>query len=328
MYVELLPKLNKTKLNIWKSFLKKCDLEPDGPVDRTALIWDNDVLIATGSRCGNLLKLIAIDQSYQGQGLTATLISTLKKDAFSEGVRHLFVYTKPKNKMIFEDLFFYPVAQTEKVILMEDKKDGINNFLENLHVENVLGNTGCIVMNCNPFTLGHRYLIETASKECDTLFVFVVSEDKSRFSSQDRIEMVRRGTADINNVKVLPTGPYLISSVTFPTYFLKERENVSQIKCHLDIEIFAKYYATKFNINTRFVGTEPLSPMTALYNNELKKLLPTRGIEVKEIKRLEASGTPISASRVRTLIDEKNTKELKELLYHTTYDFLMSKGLI
>ncbi len=328
MYIELLPKLNETKFNIWKAFLNKSDLEPDTLTDRTALIWDNDALVATGSRYGNLLKCIAVDEAHQGEGLTATLITALKNDAFSEGIRHLFLYTKPQNKMLFEDLFFYPVAQTEKVLLMEDKKDGINKFLNGFPTDNSQGKNGCIVMNCNPFTLGHRYLIETAARECDNLYVFVVSENKSRFSAEDRIEMVRRGTAHLPNVKVLPTGPYLISSATFPTYFLKERENAAQIKCLLDIEIFIKFYAPKFNVAIRYVGTEPLSPMTAQYNTELKKILPTHGIKIKELPRLEISNVPVSASQVRALIDSKKIQEVKSLVPDTTYDFLLNKGLI
>lgn len=328
MYIELLSKLNESKFNIWKSFLEKSNLEPDTSIDRTALVWENDTLVATGSRCGNLLKCIATDESRQGEGITATLVTALKKDAFSDGIRHLFLYTKPKNQRIFEDLFFYPVAQTEKVLLMEDKKDGINHFLDSLPISNTSGKTGCIVMNCNPFTLGHRYLAETASKACDILYIFVVSEDKSRFSADDRIEMVKQGTADLSNVKILPTGPYLISSATFPTYFLKERENAAQVKCRLDIEIFTKYYAPKFNITTRFVGTEPLSPMTSQYNAELKKILPTHGIELKEIQRLEVSDMPISAGWVRTLIDEGDIEGIKKLIPDTTYDFLNNKGLL
>lgn len=328
MYIELLPKLNETKFNIWKAFLKKSDLEPDTLIDRTVLIWDNDVLVAAGSRSGNLLKCIAVDESRRGDGLTAKVITSLKSDAFSEGIRHLFLYTKPQNKMIFSDLFFYPVAQTDNVLLMEDRKDGINNFLNLFSVSCSSGKTGCIVMNCNPFTLGHRYLTEAAAKECDTLYVFVVSEDKSRFSAEDRMEMVIRGTSHLPNVKVLPTGPYLISSATFPTYFLKNRENAEQIKCLLDIEIFIKYYAPKFNITTRYVGTEPFSPATEKYNTELKRVLPAHGIEIKEIPRLETDGVPISASLVREFIDSKNIQALKSLVPNTTYDFLTDKGLI
>ena len=306
----------------------KSGLEPDISADLTELVWDNDALIAAGSRNGNLLKCIAIDETRQGEGLSATLITALRKDAFSQGIQHLFLYTKPQNKMIFSDLFFYPVAQTEKVLLMEDKKDGINKFLDNFQVDSCLGKTGCVVMNCNPFTLGHRYLIETAAKECDRLYIFVVSEDKSKFSAEDRMEMVQRGTAHIPNAIVLPTGPYLISSATFPTYFLKERENAAQVQCLLDIEIFTRYYAPKFNITVRYVGTEPLCATTQQYNAELKRILPTHGIEIKELPRVEIADTPISASQVRALIDSGNLQGVKSLVPDTTYDYLLNQGLL
>lgn len=328
MHIEILSNFNEIKLNIWKNFLKKVELDPDESVSQTVLIWDGDTLVATGSRTGNLLKCIAVDSKRQGEGLTATLITALRQEAFKEGLSHLFLYTKPENKDMFSSLFFYPVAETDKVLLMENRKDGIINFLNTLPIEQTFGTVGAVIMNCNPFTLGHRYLIETAAKECNHLYVFVVSEDKSLFSAEDRLKMVQLGTADISNVTVLTTGPYLISSATFPTYFLKERENAAQVKCLLDIEIFIKYYAPKFNITTRYVGTEPLSPMTDQYNTELKKFLPAHGIKVKELPRLEISNTPVSASRVRALVDSGNIQEVKSLVPDTTYKFLLNKSLI
>ena len=328
MYVELLSKKNKTKFEMWKNFLKQVGLEADDSVSQIVLLWDNDDIIATGARDGNLLKCIAVDKSRQGEGLTATVITELRKEAFSEGITHLFLYTKPQNKMMFSDLFFYPIAETDKVLLMEDKKDGITTFLNRFCVDNDSKKVGCIVMNCNPFTLGHQYLIETASKECELLYVFVVSENKSRFSAEDRIEMVLRGTEHITNVRVLPTGPYLISSATFPTYFLKDRETATQVHCLLDIEIFVKYYAPRFNITTRYVGTEPLSQMTNQYNITLKKFLPTYGIEIKEIPRLEISEEAVSASKVRNLIDSEDKESVKVLVPDTTYDYLANKDLI
>ena len=124
MYIELLSKQNKTKLNMWKDFLKQSDLEPDDSVNQILLLWDNDNIIATGSRDGNLLKCIAVDKTRQGEGLTATIITELRKEAFSEGINHLFLYTKPQNKVMFSDLFFYPIAETDKVLLMEDANHG------------------------------------------------------------------------------------------------------------------------------------------------------------------------------------------------------------
>ena len=328
MYIENLSNLNETKFNIWSSFLKKCGLEPDLSVSQTVLLWDGETLIATGSRQDNLLKCIAVDESRQGEGHTATIITSLRKEAFNEGYNHLFLYTKPENKTMFSSLFFYPVAQTDKVLLMENRKDGIKSFLNILFKKQSSGIIGSCIMNCNPFTLGHRYLIETAARECDLLYVFVVSEDKSFFSFDDRFQMVKLGTSDIPNVIVNPTGPYLISSTTFPTYFLKERERISEFQCLLDIEIFSKYFAPKFNITRRYVGTEPISPMTNQYNKALKEHLPKQGIELKELSRLELNKTPVSASFVRSLIEKKDTETIKTLVPDTTFNYLQTKSLI
>lgn len=328
MDVELTSLLRGTKYSTWKDFLSRAGLEADEQAERTVLIWDEGELIATASRQGNLLKCIAVEDSRQGEGLTATLLTQLRQDAFSQGYSHLFLYTKPKNKFMFSSLFFYPVAQTQQVLLMENKRNGIEDFLQGLPVSADKGTIGAAVMNCNPFTKGHRYLAETAAKECDHLYIFVLSEDKSHFSSADRIQMVKLGTADLPNVTVLPTGPYLISSATFPTYFLKEREHAAAVQCQLDIEIFCKYFAPRFGITRRYVGTEPLSPMTNQYNDALRKCLPEKGIELFEIPRLEQAGTPVSASAVRTLLQQGDHSTLRTLIPDTTFDYLQVNSLL
>lgn len=328
MDVELTGTLQGRKKQLWQAFLEKAGLEADEQVEKTALIWEDGELIATGSRQDNLLKCIAVDDAHQGEGLTGTLLTQLRQDAFGCGYNHLFLYTKPKNKFMFSSLFFYPIAQTKDVLLMENRQDGIQGFLEGLTPAATEGVIGAAVMNCNPFTKGHRYLIETAAKECDHLYVFVLSEDKSFFSAKDRMEMVKQGTGDIPNVTVLPTGPYLISSATFPTYFLKEQGAKEQIHCLLDIEIFCKYYAPKFGITRRYVGTEPLCNTTSQYNDALKAFLPEKGIELREIRRLEQDSIPVSASRVRLLLEQGEEEALKELLPTTTYKYLKSKGLL
>lgn len=327
MDIELTGKLRGAKLESWKALLAQAGLEADQQVQRTVLIWEDEELIATGSRQDNLLKCIAVDDLHQGEGLTATLLTQLRQDAFCDGHSHLFLYTKPKNLTMFSSLFFYPVAQTEQVLLMENKPNGIAAFLDTLNANAAGGTIGAAVMNCNPFTKGHRYLIETAAKQCDHLYVFVLSEDKSYFSAADRMEMVKLGTADLTNVTVLPTGPYLISSATFPTYFLKERETAQQAHCILDIEIFCKYFVPKFGITRRYVGTEPLSPMTAQYNEALQQNLPARGVELCQIPRLEISGTPVSASAVRACLEQGDWDTLKTLLPETTYEYLKKTRL-
>jgi len=321
METELVYSLRGSRRKAWEALLRSAQLEPDNTWESTVLIWDETQLIAAASRQGNLLKCIAVDSSRQGEGLTATLLTQLRQDAFACGHSHLFLYTKPKNRQMFSSLFFYPIAETQDVLLMENKQGGIQSFLSTLDVAS--GDTvGAAVMNCNPFTKGHRYLIETAAAECDRLYVFVLSEDKSDFSATDRMEMVKLGTADLPNVTVLPTGPYLISSATFPTYFLKDRENAESVHCLLDIEIFCNYYVPKFGISRRYVGTEPLSPMTNQYNLALKKHLPEKGISLREIPRLEQSGTPVSASAVRAYLQQKDHAALQQLLPATSYEYL------
>ncbi len=325
MDIEIASHLRGTKKTKWIEFLSRAGLEADEKVQRTILVWDGDALVATGSRQDGLLKCIAVDDCRQGEGLTATVLTNLRQDAFREGHRHLFLYTKPQNRLTFSSLFFYPVAQTDRVLLMEDKKDGIDSFLNSLAVPCRAGKIGALVMNCNPFTLGHQYLIEQAASQCDHVYVFVLSEDKSHFSATDRLEMVKLGTEHLKNVTVHPSGPYLISSATFPTYFLKERDLATQIHCQLDIEIFTKRYVPHFGITHRFLGTEQLSPMTALYNRELLSQLPQRGVEVMELPRLEKNSIPISASAVRANL--KDPDAIRALVPETTYRYILDNNL-
>ena len=224
---------------------------------------------------------------------------------------------------------------------MENKKGGIDSFIESLPLrfpkttDQSTPIIGAAVMNCNPFTKGHRYLIETAAGECDHLYVFVLSEEQSDFTASDRLEMVRLGTGNLPNVTVYPTGPYLISSATFPTYFLKERDNAEQVHCLLDIQIFTTYFVPKFGITHRFVGTEPLSPLTARYNEALKANLPEKGVAVREIPRLTIDGDlsglasePISASMVRAFIDAGNPEAIRPLVPRSTFEYLQANGLL
>lgn len=327
MEVELVSQLTMRQKRCWQELLRRCGLEPDENVQRTVLLWDGNTLAAAGSRQENLLKCIAVDDVYQGEGLTATLLTQLRQDAFEDGYRHLFLYTKPKNHLMFSSLFFYPVAKTRDVLLMENQSDGIGRFVRSLPRNREEGVIGAAVMNCNPFTRGHRYLVETAAKECDHVYLFVLSEDKCRFSAADRMEMVRRGTADLQNVTVLPTGPYLISSATFPTYFLKEREKAGDVQCQLDVEIFVRHFVPRLGITRRYVGTEPLSAMTEKYNEILKAILPEKGVAVREISRLAYAQTPISASAVRAALSGQDWQALSALLPDTTLDYIREHQL-
>ena len=143
------------------------------------------------------------------------------------------------------------------------------------------------------------------------------------FSSQVRLRLVREGTVHLPNVRVHPSGHYMISSATFPTYFLKQEEDATAMQCALDCTVFAQCIAPPLHIRTRFVGQEPLDPVTARYNAAMAALLPRHGVQVREIPRLEVDGQPVSASRVRRLLKEKGLcPEVLSLVPPTTAAYL------
>lgn len=320
MHTESVTRLEGKKKAQWQELLRRAGLQEDAAWEQTVLLWEDAQLLATGSRQGNLIKCLAVEPSRQGEGLLAQVLTVLRQEAFAQGKGHLFLYTKPSNEAQLRSLFFYPVASTADVLLMENKKNGIGQFLQTLPVVPTDGIVGAAVMNCDPFTRGHLHLLETAAAECSQVYAFVLSEDKGCFSSADRLAMVQAGLSQLPNVTVLPTGPYLISSATFPTYFLKDRDKAESIQCSLDIEIFCRYFVPRFGIHRRYVGTEPLSPMTARYNAALKANL--RGVTLREIPRLEAEGAPISASAVRKHLEAGDRQALEALLPPTTLNYI------
>lgn len=183
---------------------------------------------------------------------------------------------------------------------------------------------GAIVMNCNPFTYGHKYLIDYALTKVDKLYIFVVEEDRSFFTFKDRFEMVQQGTREYSNVKVVPSGEWVLSWKTLPLYFLKEECKTETADARTDLEIFARYIAPTLGITCRFIGEEPLDPITRQYNLQMHKILEEFGIEVNEIMRKGYQGNPISASYVRKCMEEERWKELKNYLPESSYKFCLS----
>lgn len=310
-----------------KRFLKKMDLEYDINIEYSICILNDDYdIIGTGSVDGNVIKCVAIDPSHQGEGLSSQLISQLVQYEFEKARPHIFIYTKPKNFQMFSDMGFYTIMQTEQILFMENRKFGFSAFLNRLKEDSsACGNSGisgAIVANCNPFTLGHRYLIEEALKQCDKLHLFILSDNRSRFSAKDRYEMVKLGISDLDHVILHQTSDYIISSVTFPTYFFKDQAQGEQANCELDLELFGLRVAPELGISKRFVGTEPFCNITAAYNTQMKQLLPKYGIEVIEIERNTKDKMPVSASQVRKLLDEENISEVKKLVPEAVFEYL------
>jgi [citrate (pro-3S)-lyase] ligase len=183
---------------------------------------------------------------------------------------------------------------------------------------------GCIVMNCNPFTLGHRYLTEFAARQVDWLYVLLVEADTSTFSFEDRFHMATAGVADLANVIVAPSGEYVISTRTFSAYSQKETLAQATIDASLDVEIFARGIAPALRITRRFAGEEPLDNVTRQYNAAMRRILPAHGIEFHVVPRKEIDGEPISASRVRAAFKKGDFRMIARLVPQTTLDFLQT----
>lgn len=181
---------------------------------------------------------------------------------------------------------------------------------------------GSIVMNCNPFTKGHRYLIEQARKQVDALIIFVVEEDKSYFDFTDRFAMVCEGVKDMEGVIVVPSGDFILSASTFPEYFIKIEDKDILKNVEYDVSLFGECIAQPLGINYRFVGEELSDPVTEKYNRAMERILPNYGVEVVEIPRITCGQGVISASLVRKHIEAGEFSQLKDLLPETTLQYL------
>ena len=224
-----------------QEFLKSMQLQYDEGVEYTVNLTTQDgEIAATGSLQQNVIK-----------GLSSRVVTLLLNHASEVGQQHLFVFTKPKNRAMFSDLGFFPIIETADVLLMENVRDGIKQYVQNL--ERPKGNPktiGAIVANCNPFTNGHRYLIETATSQCDVLHLFVLSEDRSVFPASVRYQLVKEGIRGLENVILHHTSDYLISSAVFPTYFITEqKQSTVSLTCASSANILQRNWVSQRDLS-------------------------------------------------------------------------------
>ena len=394
-----------------EAFLKRNGLRIDDMNYYAAMLDDDGEMIAGGGLKGNVIKCVAVDDAHKGEAIANTLVSHLISHANQEGYGCIKLFTKPKNRQLFESLSFRLLAEAPEAILMETGIGGISNTVEALkkikeesekykeynkeckednkeckednkeckedskeckeeektnlntstsqhlntsylntttpqhlntsylntstpqhlntsylntstpqHLNTTMQPTGCIVMNCNPFTLGHRYLIEQAAKQVERLYVMVVKEDCSLFAYTERKAMVEQGVADIENVSVIDGSDYAISRATFPTYFLKRLDDAADTQMLLDLDLFRRHIAPALGATVRFVGTEPTDQLTRRYNQLMYEALK----DVREINRLEKDGNAVSASRVRKAMEEGDMNTIRQLVPPTTLPYIIA----
>lgn len=343
-----------------EAFLKRNGLRFDDMHYYAAITDDDGEMIAGGGLKGNVIKCVAVDDAHKGEAIANTLISHLIAHANEEGHSNVMLFTKPKNRQLFESLSFRLLAEAPEAVLMETGIGGINNMVEQLKKIKEEGevckennqeckeeektnlnittpqhlnpstpqplNTttplrGVVVMNCNPFTLGHRYLIEQAAKQVERLFVMVVREDCSLFAYAERKAMVEQGVAHLENVTVIDGSEYAISQATFPTYFLKRLDDAADTQMLLDLDLFRRHIAPALGATVRFVGTEPTDRLTRRYNQLMHEVLA----DVREIVRLEKEGNAVSASRVRKAMEQGDMSTIRQLVPPTTLPYIIAR---
>ncbi len=316
-------KSNRDKI---ERFLSANGLRID-KIDYYAVIssLDDDEIIAGGGLCGDVIKCVAVNDDLREDGLSSKLISHLISTAMSNGYESVKVFTKPKNKIIFESLGFNIIAETDNAIFLENGQKGIKSYCKYLSCLRKKGTSGSIVINGNPFTKGHRYLIEQSSKQVDNLYVISVSEDISLFSYNERKEMLQSGCSDLHNVIVCEGSEYTISQNVFPTYFLKEINSATDTQIELDLDIFVRHIAPALNISIRFVGSETKDKTTKRYNEMMSEMLPEKGIDVIEIERLSVYDTVISASLLRKHIADGSFYEASKLACNSAIPYIISR---
>lgn len=364
-----------------EAFLKRNGLRFDDMHYYAAITDDDGEMIAGGGLKDNVIKCVAVDDAHKGEAIANTLISHLIAHANEEGHSNVMLFTKPKNRQLFESLSFRLLAEAPEAILMETGIGGINNTVEALkkireesekykeynkeckennkeckenseeckEEEKTNLNTstpqhhntttpqhlnpsapqplttttplrGVVVMNCNPFTLGHRYLIKQAAKQVERLFVMIVREDCSLFAYAERKAMVEQGVAHLKNVTVIDGSEYAISQATFPTYFLKRLDDAADTQILLDLDLFRRHIAPALGATVRFVGTEPTDQLTRRYNQLMHEVLA----DVRETARLEKEGNAVSASRVRKAMEQGDMSTIRQLVPPTTLPYIIA----
>ena len=312
-------------------FLEANQLRLDD-VDYYAIVTspDGDEILAGGGLQGDIIKCIAVSEKLRDAHLSNRLISHLISEAAQRGHQSVKVFTKPQNRQVFESLGFRLVGEAPLAILMENGHgiEKYTSYLRSISLSSLLSplsskTTGVIVMNANPFTLGHRYLIEQTAQQVDRLFVIPVKEDRSLFPYSERKAMIEAACKEFPNVKVCEGSDYAISAATFPTYFLKQLSDAADTQMLLDIDLFRRHIAPALGENAsviRFVGSEPTDVLTQRYNELLQQQLPC----VRVIEREQNDGTPVSASLVRKALQEGCFADAAALVLPTTIPYLLA----
>ena len=291
--------------------------------DELVGIYDGARLVAAAARAGYVLKMFAVDDSCQGGEALGALVTTLTSLGRGAGHDAFLVFTRPEHARSFEYCGFRLLVATGAVALLEFG-GGLERYLEAYRHLRRDGSNGAVVINGNPFTRGHQYLVESAAAQVDTLYLFIVREDRSVFPFVVRYRLAAEATSRIPNVVLLDTSRYAVSAGTFPSYFLRQNDDRARLQMEVDVRLFGSHLAPAFGITKRFVGHEPYCETTAGYNQTMRDVLPEYGVDLVEVERTARNGRFISATDVRAALAVGDIAAIEGQVPPTTLAFLKS----
>lgn len=335
---EILDLTSPFDVKLVKDFLSTLDFDfVPSDVESTMIVYNlKGELVGTGSHQGRILKYIAVAPKFRDTTAFALIVTCLTEKLLKI-YKHTFVFTRPENAVRFKGLGYNEIVSAPPLFtVLEFGFESIytfQNYLRTLIRPANTASVAAVVVNCNPFTNGHKFLIEKAAKENEVVYLFVVEEERSAFPFSVRWELIHKGTRHLTNVVMVRGGMYVVSGSIFPSYFLRceEINDVMQKQAELDVTLFAKYIVPVLAIKKRYVGTEMYCKTTEAYNIAMKSILPSYGVEVIEVERKSTGNSTfdspdyISASKVRQAIRENRLDDVTDFLPDPTREFLFSE---
>uniref|UniRef100_O53076 [Citrate [pro-3S]-lyase] ligase n=1 Tax=Leuconostoc mesenteroides subsp. cremoris TaxID=33965 RepID=CITC_LEUMC len=319
----------------WQNFLMACGIKNFddselNPLDITIAVYENEEIIGTGSIAGDVIKYVAVQETTMSGHSTLfnQLMTKLENFMAVEGRFHQFVLRNQFTKKVLNTLASKRWLSVNKEFCWKKDYQILRNTCQQFPSQTPIDKVASVVINANPFTNGHRFLIEEASRNNELVYVFVLNQEASLFHTDERIALVKAGVQDLSNVIVVNGGAYIISYLTFPAYFLKHNDSAIDYQTTIDVRLFKYKIASALGITSRYVGSEPLSHTTNLYNQKLISELNPQ-IEVHVIQRKLAAGDlgVISARTVREAIDKGDEAVWQKMVTETTQHFISNNLL-
>lgn len=187
------------ELDELKEFLAGAGLRYEEGIEYSVCLKEGGVITGTGSVEANVIKCVAVEKSRQGQGIMAQIISELIQYLYEKERTHVLSIPDPKIWRSLRIWDFMRFMQRKESFFWKPGK-GFDSYLKQLEEETPkealpqpaaggdagkkaapLSRIGSVAVNCCPFTLGHRYLLEEALRQCDYLHLFLLSDNRGIF---------------------------------------------------------------------------------------------------------------------------------------------------